>query len=90
MGKTINLVLPPSTVLSSVLVFATEQMGDSLFLNGKKYFTYTYPLQAFLLENLERLPQSNAGRTEAGALSFTCWSAIPLSCCSQVFCSVIA
>ncbi len=34
-------------------------MGDSLFLNGKKYFTYTYPLQAFLLENLERLPQSN-------------------------------
>jgi len=59
MGKTINLVLLSSVLLSSAFVFATEQMGDTLFLNGKKYFTYTYPLQAFLLENLEKLPQSS-------------------------------
>ncbi len=59
MGKTINLVLLSSVVLSSAFVFATEQMGDTLFLNGKKYFTYTYPLQAFLLENLEKLPKSS-------------------------------
>lgn len=68
MSKTLKLCLVfailSCVILASVrLTFATAQEGDILFLNGKKYFIYTNPLEPFLRANPERLPKSDVVST---------------------------
>ena len=66
MHRTITSALLLSVLLMSVLAFATGQEGDIVLLDGKKYFSATYPMIEFIEESLDRLPKSRVYASSSG------------------------
>src|SRR5437868_7983775 len=66
MQRTVTSALLLSVMLVPILAFATDQEGDILLLDGKKYFTSTFPMMEFIVESLDKLPKSRVYVSSSG------------------------